>query len=189
MIHIEEKWFYMSRKKQRYYLLTGEEEPYRATQDNNYLVKVMFLCGIARPIIGYDGEVLFDGKLGIFSFTEEVPTKRSSKNRERGKIEIKAITPVTKEVMRRKIIDELLPAIRRRWPWFASKDIWIQQDNARPHINPNDAEFLDVATQEGFNIQLICQTPQSPEFNVLDLGFFRAIQSLQHQKFPRDVEA
>ncbi|XP_021861639.2 uncharacterized protein [Spinacia oleracea] len=189
VIHIDEKWFYMSRKTQRYYLLAGEEEPYRATQNSNYLVKVMFLCGIARPIIGYNGEVLFDGKLGIFPFTEEVPAKRSSKNRERGTIEIKAITSVTKEVIRRKIIDELLPAIRSKWPWFASKDILIQQDNARPHINRNDAEFLDAATQEGFNIQLICQPPQSPDLNVLDLGFFRAIQSLQHQKFPRDVEA
>ena len=28
----------------------------------------------------------------------------------------------------------------------------------------------------------------SPDFNVLDLGFFNAIQSLQHQKSPKDID-
>ncbi|XP_019196986.1 PREDICTED: uncharacterized protein LOC109191356 isoform X2 [Ipomoea nil] len=30
--------------------------------------------------------------------------------------------------------------------------------------------------------------PNSPDMNVLDLGFFRALQSLQHQEAPRNVD-
>ena len=67
--------------------------------------------------------------------------------------------------------------------------IFIQQDNAKPHIDPNDAEFLEVASSDWFNINLSCQPPDSPAMNVLDLGFFRAIQSLQNQEAPSTVDA
>ena len=45
-----------------------------------------------------------------------------------------------------------------------------------------DPEFEDVANSDGFKIQLICQPANSPDTNILDLGFFRAIQTLQHEK-------
>lgn len=47
---------------------------------------------------------------------------------------------------------------------------------------------MHAATQNGFNIQLICQPPESPDLNVLDLGFFRAIQAIQYQSFPKDLD-
>lgn len=62
---------------------------------------------------------------------------------------------------------------------------FIQQDNARPHIGVNDLEF---AEQDGFDIRLCFQPPNSPHLNVLDLDFFRAIQSLQYQKADELVE-
>lgn len=34
----------------------------------------------------------------------------------------------------------------------------------------------------------MCQPPSSPDLNVLDLGFFSAIQALQHQVCPKNVE-
>ena len=37
-------------------------------------------------------------------------------------------------------------------------------------------------------MRLVCQPAQSPDLNVLDLGFFRAIQSLQYKSFPRNVD-
>ncbi|XP_021839791.2 uncharacterized protein [Spinacia oleracea] len=186
-VHIDENWFFMSKNTQRYYLLAGEEEPYRHIQSKNYTEKVMFLSGVARPIIASGGEVIWDGKIGIWAFTDEVAAIRTSKNRERGTIETKATPSITKNVIRRKMLDELLPTIRAKWPANACKTIWIQQDNARPHIFPNDPEFLEEANKYGFDIHLICQPAQSPDLNVLDLGFFRGIQSLQHQKFPKNV--
>ena len=39
-----------------------------------------------------------------------------------------------------------------------------------------DPQFCEVAKQDGFDIRFICQPPNSPDFNILDLGFFQAIQ-------------
>jgi len=41
---------------------------------------------------------------------------------------------------------------------------------------------LWAAKQEGFDIRLICQPPNSSDFNILDLGFFQAIQAIQYKK-------
>ncbi|CAH9073884.1 unnamed protein product [Cuscuta europaea] len=131
------------------------------------------MAAVGRPQVSVEGEIIWDGKIGIFPFTEVIYAQRNSANRVAGTPETKAIQSVTKEVIRSKMIDTLLPAIREKWPSYACKDIWIQQDNARPHISVHDEIFIEAATSFGFNIRLICQPAQSPDFNVLDLGFFR----------------
>ncbi|XP_056683210.1 uncharacterized protein [Spinacia oleracea] len=188
VIHIDEKWFYMSQKSQKFYLFPWEDEPYRACQNKNYIPKMMFMGCVARPILGTNGEILWDGKIGMFPFTYTVEAQRSSKNRDRGTPETKAIVSITREVIRAKLIEEVLPAIMAKWPANACKEIWIQQDNAKPHISVDDAEFRAAATKNGFKIRLTCQPAQSPDLNVLDLGFFRAIQSLQYKAFPKDTK-
>nr|GMC58175.1 Transposase, Tc1-like protein [Ipomoea batatas] len=95
---------------------------------------------------------------------------------------------VNKEVTRKWLVDYVLPAIRVKWPLSSSKSIFIQQDNAKPHISVNDAEFLEAAQKNGFDIRLTWQPPNSPDMNVLDLVFFRAIQYLQYQESPRNVD-
>lgn len=55
-----------------------------------------------------------------------------------------------------------------------------KKDNGRTHIDIDDPEFCHVAAQEGFNICVKCQPPNSPDVNVLDLGFFNVIQSLRY---------
>lgn len=87
-----------------------------------------------------------------------------------GTEETKTIQTITKEVIKGKIIGELLPVISNKWPHFGCKCMWIQQDNARPHIQANDAQFMKEAKQEGFDIHIICQPPKSPDLNALDLG-------------------
>ena len=52
---------------------------------------------------------------------------------------------------------------------------------------PKDKEFVDEATKDEFNIQLVQQPPDSHDMNVLDLGFFRSIQALQFQKAAYNV--
>ncbi|KAH7835594.1 hypothetical protein Vadar_027734 [Vaccinium darrowii] len=187
-VHIDEKWFYLSRESERYYLLPEEEEPLRTCKSKRFITKVMFLAAVARPRFDANHNEIFSGKIGIFPFTCKVPAKRNSKNRAAGTMETKAMT-VTKDVIRSCLIEKILPAIRSKWPQSsAANPIYIQQDNARPHIHPLDAEFVEAAHKDGFNIQLVCQPPNSPDMNVLDLGFFRAIQSLQHQQAPKNID-
>ena len=42
--------------------------------------------------------------------------------------------------------------------------------------------FKEAATLDGFSFHLVQQPHNSPDMNVLDLGSFRSIQALQHQK-------
>ena len=158
VVHIDEKWFNMSRETQRFYLFTWEEEePYRCVQNKNFIGKVMFIVVVARPLVNTNEDILWDGKIGIFPFTETQMAIKSSSNRQVGTPEFKAITRVTKDVIKEKLIAKVLPAIRSKWPANGVRDIWIQQDNARPHILTTDHAFDEAATQDGFNIRLVCQ--------------------------------
>ncbi|KAJ4450895.1 hypothetical protein ANN_02328 [Periplaneta americana] len=53
----------------------------------------------------------------------------------------------------------------------------VQQDNARPHIAPNDRTWMDAAAASGFTLELVCPPPNSPDMNVLDLGFLLEVSS------------
>ncbi len=57
----------------------------------------------------------------------------------------------------------------------------MQQDNALAHIAPDDVDVLFAGDKGRTVLLLINQPPNSPGFNILGLGFFRAIQSLQLQ--------
>ncbi|XP_076902972.1 uncharacterized protein LOC143557894 [Bidens hawaiensis] len=155
IVHIDEKWFYMSKPSKRYYLVPSEDEPLRTGKSKKFITKVMFLAAGARPRFDTSGNEIFLGKIGIFPFTKLEPAKCSSKNRVAGTMETKPILSVTKEVTRSWLIDKVIPAIRDKWP---------------------------QASRGGFDIRLRFQPPNSPDLNVLDLGFFRAIQSLQEQE-------
>ena len=117
------------------------------------------------------------------------PTKWNSVNRVAGTLETKSLTSVRREVMRSYLIEKVLPAIKAKWPREdLGNPIFFQQDNARTHIDHDDAEFCREANKDGFNIRLMCQLANSPDFNVLDLEFFNTIQSLQYKESPTTVD-
>ncbi|XP_076900093.1 uncharacterized protein LOC143554124 [Bidens hawaiensis] len=149
VIHIDEKWFYMSKPSKRYYLVPNEDEPLRTCKSKKFITKVMFLAAVARPRYDASGNEVLSGKI---------------------------------EVTRSWLIEKVLPAIRSTWPRDHTGPIFIQQDNAKPHIDVNDTEFMHETSKDGFDIRLYFQPPNSPDLNVLDLGFFRAIQSLQEHE-------
>ncbi|XP_074347665.1 uncharacterized protein LOC141686536 [Apium graveolens] len=187
MVHIDEKWFYMTRTSQKYYLLPSEPEPHRTSKSKRFIIKVMFMSAVARPRYDKDGVCIFDGKIGIFPFTIEEPAARASKNRARGVIEVKPIESITKIVIKQCLIEKIILAIKAKWPSDFNEHIVIQQDNARPHIGDNDQDFIKVAKDGEFYITLANQPPNSPDLNINDLGFFRIIQGLQHEKAPKTV--
>lgn len=50
-VHIDEKWFYLTRTEQRYYLAIGQEPPHRTAKSKNFITKVMLLdLGFFRAI-------------------------------------------------------------------------------------------------------------------------------------------
>ena len=87
---------------------------------------------------------------------------------------------MTKEVYRDQLIRKLIPAILKKWPTRdrISRKIFIQQDGAKNHIHEDDKLCNDALEENGVDVELYTQAANSPGVNLLDLGFFRAIQSL-----------
>lgn len=84
---------------------------------------------------------------------------------------------------------KVVPAIQNMWPdEDIGKTFLIQQDNARTHVLPNDEAFLQVVSETDLDIQLMQQPANSPDMNVLDLGFFRSIQSLTDCRVPTTIK-
>ena len=189
-VFIDEKWFYLHQRSENYYLLPEEDEPHRTCKNKNYIPRLMFLCVCARTRFR-DGECIFDGKICCFPLVQYEPAQRGNERtgRVRGDLVMKPITSITREVIRGFMINQVLLAIRAKWPReYVGRPIFIQQDNAPSHLKLDDAEFCEAAKLGGFDIRLICQPPNSPDFNILDLGFFRAIQAIQYQKNAKTME-
>ncbi|XP_021773635.1 uncharacterized protein LOC110737610 [Chenopodium quinoa] len=105
VVHIDEKWFYLNPDTRRFYLLPNEPNPYMCQQSKRFKVKAMFMAAIGKPIFDPQGNVLHDGKYGIFPFVYETTAKKKSKNREAGVVETKAIQNVNKEAIRAMLLD------------------------------------------------------------------------------------
>ena len=163
---------------QTLYLSKDEQTPVRTTQNKRFMQKVMFLVAVAQPRM-YRGKY-FNGKLGCFPLIEKVRAKRSSRKRQKGTMEIQAITSVTAEVVTRTIIDKLLPNIVALFPRDTGT-ITIQLDGAGAHSIHNNDLIKRAFIDSGLDIRLMKQPAQSPDLNVLDLGYFTSIQGLQQK--------
>ncbi|ETV78807.1 hypothetical protein H257_07636 [Aphanomyces astaci] len=186
-VHLNEKWFYITQINHRDYLWHDEPIPQRKVQSKRHITKVMFLCAVARPRFDFGRRVMWDGKIGLWPIVETKVAARRSKNRDRGTPVTVPMT-VTKPIYRRLLVDKVIPAIQAKWPGQRGGTIYLQQNNARPHVAVDDAEVVAASRKNGWNIQLVAQPAMSPNFNVLDLGFFNAIQSLQHQTAMRTID-
>ena len=87
------------------------------------------------------------------------------------------------------ILEKVLPAIKENWPLrYSSETIWINEDNCRCHPEATRTALQDVAAMDGWDIRGRPQPPNSPDLNVLDLGFFNSIQSLQYKTRPKNID-
>jgi hypothetical protein len=177
IIHSDEKWFNTTKKAKKFYMLPEEEDLLRTIHNKNSIPKFMLLCCVTEPRYDGDGKCYFDGKIGIWPFVGQEPAKRDSKDRKKGTPITKPIT-VIRDVSRSCLITKVLPAIVVKWPREArGETISIQQDNTRTHIEPNDEAFFHAVCQTKLGIRIFNQPANSPDLNVLDLGFFVALQS------------
>ncbi|XP_021763658.1 uncharacterized protein LOC110728293 [Chenopodium quinoa] len=74
-----------------------------------------------------------------------------------------------------------------------NRDVGAVETKAIQNVNKEairamlDEEFNAACQSDGFNIKFIYQPAQSPDLNVLDLGLFNVIQSIQYQSFPTNL--
>ncbi|ETN04520.1 hypothetical protein PPTG_14394 [Phytophthora nicotianae INRA-310] len=138
-VHLDEKWFYLKKENQRFYLGTHEEPPHLTVKNKNYIVKVMFLVAVARPRWDSKRHRIWDGKIDLWPFVVYEPAERSSKNRPAGTLELKTYN-VDKDVYRQALCRMVIPSVKAVWP--SGKRVFLQHDNAKPHVAADDPEVV-----------------------------------------------
>ena len=80
--------------------------------------------------------------------------------------------------------EKVMPAIREKWPDQPGVGQQIRvnviHDNARPHFEDHQSEeWMEASASANFIARLVQQPAQSPDCNILDLGFFNGLQKRQ----------
>lgn len=182
VVHIDEKWFFLTCVKNTYYLLPDNEPAPRAVQSKRHIVIDTFLAAGAGPREG------FGPKIRILPFVEKINGLKNSKSRPAGNF-VTTLVNVTKELYRETMTKKVLPTIKEKYPWpsLCSDEcsrILLQQENAKPHIRPYNAIFReDVETMKPkFDVELLKQPPSSPDLNFIGSGLLQV-----HRLHPRQL--
>ena len=125
---------------------------------------------------------MFDSKKGCWPLIACGKAIHKSKYRESGDDIIKPITKVNNCVIKKLLIEGIIPRIKKVWPKAMKKQVTLQWDNATPHKKAFDIDVLEACTSGGWDIDIVQQSAKSPDLNTLDLGYFNALQTLQYIK-------
>ena len=166
LIHINKKWFYLTKDGQCFNIAA---DTYRHVQRKSFLTRIMFLCVVARCRYNTNKNAWFDGKIGFWPIRKWEPAKRSSKKHTKG-MPVWTNQCIMRDVYREYFIQKLLPAIKQKWP-MNNGIIRLQQDGARSHILEDDEEFKEAVDEIGLKLTVYTQSPNSPDTNILNLGF------------------
>ncbi|KAF0704090.1 hypothetical protein AaE_015111 [Aphanomyces astaci] len=188
VVHLDEKWFNADKDRRKVYLTKGERIGRRACKSKRFIPKVMFLAAVARPQYDDAGNLIFDGKIGMWPFVTSTPAIRTSRNRPAGTM-VTTLVNVNAEEYQNFVLNRVLPAIKAKMP-SVSKRVVIQHDNASPHASVSDGvlDAIQGHFADGWEFRVRRQPPNSPDLNVLDLGFFASIQALQYKSVSRTVD-
>ena len=154
-----------------------------------FMKKIIFIAALARPRFDASCNMIFDGKVGIWPFTENVKAKRSSKNRPNGSNELKPVVSVKKRQVRDMSINNIISAIIEKWPRIIRNDgscekVFTQQDNVGPHVCVHDAAiFAASSVVPHLDIKMVVQSAMSLlDLNISDLGSFNSLHFFLHYR-------
>ncbi|KAF0703908.1 hypothetical protein AaE_015205 [Aphanomyces astaci] len=77
VVHVDEKWFYLTRVKGKFYVYDDEVLPDRQAKSKRFITKIMFLCAVARPRFDVWRNRMFDGRIGMWPFVVKEPAQRT----------------------------------------------------------------------------------------------------------------
>ncbi|ETV76980.1 hypothetical protein H257_09386 [Aphanomyces astaci] len=145
----------------------------------HYITKVMFLAAVASPRYDHHSKTFWDSKACVWPFVQVSPALRGSKNRPKGTL-VTVPQAVGSTVYFDAVLNKVVPANMAKFPGVLRHGaVFLQQDNANPHRCVMTELLQTKCVRE---IVVANQPPNSPDFNVFDLGFLNSIQSIQHQK-------
>ena len=116
-VHIDEKWFWISRDNENYFMVFGEEPPVRKVWGDKYMTKVMFLCAQARPWINCTTGTWWNGKIGMWHVGHYGAASWSSVNRPAG-TQVWINETMDKNKYREMLVDSVIPAFAAKWPMW-----------------------------------------------------------------------
>ncbi|CAM9256569.1 unnamed protein product [Pylaiella littoralis] len=188
-VHVDEKWFYLFKDGQKFYLYDGEEPPIRKVQSKRFITRS---CSLLL-LLARDGTT--PPTASSMARSACGPSQRRCGRHAAAETVLLGLwspskcVEVTKETFKEKLINGVIPAIKEKWPAATRENtIFCQQDNAKPHRVNDDEGLREACSSNGFDIELINQPPNSPDTNILDLGFFASIQSLQDRTRARTID-
>ncbi|CAM9818196.1 unnamed protein product [Choristocarpus tenellus] len=138
-------------------------------------MKLMFLAAVARRRKLSNG-VWFDGKIEIWPIVDVKVVQHSGKHHHKGTKELVPMA-VERETYKKPMIKGVIPAIKFYRPRLEGQTIFVQEDRAKLHTNRGIMEVIEEATGEDIVIET--QPANSPDLNIIDLGFFHSIQQLK----------
>ena len=174
-VDVDEKWFYTMALRLLLKLPPGVAAPKRYIRHKSHVPKTMFLAALGRPRDG------FDGKVGIWRVTKERPAKNykhvgPNAGRKPGDPIIEDATLDAAKYVEY-MTDKVFPEIRKIYA--GEKKVTVQQDGAPGHGAKSTAKLLAEAGKKRKKgeplIEVVQQPAQSPDFNINDLAFFRAL--------------
>jgi hypothetical protein len=188
-VHLDEKWFNKTFETRRYFLVKGgEKEPSRKVNHKKHIPKIMFIAAQARPRYDPSTKATWDKKLALIPIGNWIRQQRRSKYYKRGDARWKNRNIDTQGYF--ECLEDIVRAIASKWPRGQWNDphfvIKVQQDGARPHTSKKFyllwddllvGLFLEGVIPLVTKIKLVTQPACSPDLNLLDNGFFNALQS------------
>ncbi|ETV64045.1 hypothetical protein H257_19013, partial [Aphanomyces astaci] len=159
VVHVDEKWFFLTKNKGKFYVYDDETLPHRQSKSKRFITKLMFLCAVARPRYDVSIRRMFNGKIGMWPFVVKAPAQRNSKNRPRGTM-LTEPQNVTAQVYQDMLLTRVIPAIKMKLPLvMKSSTVYIQQDNAGPHAKSVNKAIDQLVVNDGWTIRLRNQPP------------------------------
>ncbi|ETW03763.1 hypothetical protein H310_05130 [Aphanomyces invadans] len=150
-----------------------------------FIPKIMFLAAVGRPRYDTERGTYFDGKIGMWPIVEYRPAQRNSRHRPAGTI-VATLVNIDATVYRNYVVAQVIPTIKAKFP-TSNKRIVLQHDNETPHGGVTNEDLVSSST-DAWTFVVRSQLPNSPDLNVLDLGFFSSLQALHHKLVSRSLD-
>lgn len=180
-VDIDEKWFQLHSFSRERYRDSSPRKKVPVISKTN-IPKIMVLTAVAKP----NSEKKFNGLLGIWRIQSDYQAQRSSKNHKKGEL-FKVDSTMTSDSFYELMHDEIIPQICKKMYWCQT--VYIQMDNARPHVGKNNVEKLnDFGDNLNPTITVMNQPAQSPDLNINDIGFFNSLNKRCQKSTCNDLD-
>ncbi len=182
-LDLDEKWFFCVKTAKHLKVPPGETPPDLICANKDHLPKVMMLACLGRPRFDAEGN-LMNGKICCIRVAEKAIAQRKSRNRARGAEFWKDVSMTGDrylDIMTRPG-DGVFASAVKAYEGTGVTHITIQQDGAKAHTGKKKTGFERITAllnEAGAKltpqIRVITQPAKSPDLNICDLSFFRAL--------------